>query len=383
MVNNCFNRFFVVIAMFATLSQAVEITDDFTLNGFGTLGVSTNNRDDILYQAYSGSSLVGKNEFNVRTNTILGLQGTYNITDAFFVTAQGVVRDSEEESYQSQLQWAYMQYDSPWDFTIRAGQFRLPIFQTTELAYVGFARTWANPPLSFYGVGGFEFLQGVQLAYSTYVDDYGVTLRASYGHGEDELPSNSDPRIIERSITSDDIAIVSAKLHTDWFWVNVAYTQLSSELNTINDRHQVVNRRYPKNRTYSAEYALTYANVKLEGGYAMAYNDGLPDERLIYQSLAYQIGAFKPYVIYSAKYFSDFETVASSNPNAAPPTPIDESKTRDIRQGIGCRYDLYNGIALKYQFDRINNGYSRENSLNSSGDTGINHVHTLVADWMF
>lgn len=366
-----FYFFSVLFLLIPSSLVAYSISDQLRINGFGTLGVSTNDRDDILYHAHGESSLVGKNEFNFHTNTVAGLQGTLNLSDAFSVTAQGVIRDHQQDHWKTELQWAYMQYETPLDVTLRLGQFRLPVFQTTELAYVGYSRTWANPAVSFYGISGFEFMQGAQLLYTLNFDSFDITLRANYGRSDDELPKPQDPNIKSIDLETNDILITSAQFSNEYFWINVAYAQLSATAKT----HLVggiVKERKLNNKTFSAEYNLDYKGLNLEGGLAVGNNDGLPDEYLKYQSIAYRIGSFKPYLLYSEKRFKN-------NPGPQ----VDESKTRDIRRAIGCRYDVYPGIALKYQFDQIDNGYSPVSTTNKSGDTGINRVHTLVVDWMF
>ncbi|WP_428737920.1 hypothetical protein [Sulfurimonas sp.] len=371
---------FLRISLFLLLGISLygaELTDGVNLSGFGTLGISTNDRDDVLYRAYAESSLVEKNEFDYQTNNIIGLQGKVDILDSLSVTAQGIMKDSEQDNWDTSLQWAYLQYEMLNNLTFRAGKFRLPIFQTTELTYVGYARTWANPTLSFYGVSGFEFMEGAQAIYSTDLDQYTFTFRLNYGRSDDTLPKPKNPDITSIELQTDNIAIASMKVQNDWFWVNVAYSQLDEQIDT-HKVSGVVDSISSEAKAYSIEYSVDIDQLNLMGGFALAYNSQMPDERLIYQSISYRIDKFKPFVLYSAKFFRDYPVAKGPMAPA-----FDESKTRDKRLALGCRYDIYNGFALKYQFDRIDNGFSAVSTINTSGDTAVNHVHTLVLDWMF
>jgi len=374
--------FLSVTISFHTSLHALEITDRLNISGFGTVGFSTNNRDDILYDAYEGSSTVEKGEFNFQTNTIFGLQGKVNITDSLSFTAQGVSQDHEKDNWDTNLQWAYLQYDTALDLILRVGKFRLPIFQTTELAYVGYARTSANPILPFYGVSGFEFMEGVQALYREDFDNYALTFRLNYGRGDDALPKPNDPRVSAIEVETDDIVIASLKFEKEDFWLNAAYTQLSADIDTYIIDRVDVDTRYTKAKVYSVEYNYDYEKFNFMGGYAASFSTQLPDEYMFYHSIAYRIGDFKPYILYSTKYFRNLPPLKTIRPDIKPPR-VDESKTRDKRWAIGCRYDFHQGFALKYQFERIDNNFSPPNVLNTSGDNGTNHVHTLVLDWMF
>ena len=89
--------------------HAYDLSDSLSINGFGTVGVSTNDSDEIRYRIFRPQEdSVGDGEFNLGINTILGLQGRYEITDALSVTAQGVVQYIDSSEWQGDLDWAYL-----------------------------------------------------------------------------------------------------------------------------------------------------------------------------------------------------------------------------------------------------------------------------------
>lgn len=363
--------FFLLFAL-VSVASAFELTDWLRLNGFGTVGVSTNDRNDLLYSAHPTSSKVGKSQYDFRTNNVAGLQGTVQLSDALSATGQGLIRDHAENDVVGELQWAYLQYRTDRGLTFRAGQFRLPIFQTTELAFVGYARTYASPPLSFYGVGGYEFLWGAQMLYQTFYGDLDVTLRGSYGYSEDETPKQ--PSGEYQSLTSDDVSVVSAQIGNHAFRINGVYSHITSKLTNNLANGTKSERGKSRVTTLSVEGQAHLGDAIFEGGYAFSDNELQPDERLYYFSAAYRIGEFKPYMLYSRKNFSNIP--AQTNVPA-----VDESTFRQIITSLGCRYDVIPGVAIKYQFDRFDIGY--RNTQSNRRETGYRRVHSLVADWMF
>lgn len=385
---------------------AYDVSDSLTINGFGTVGVSTNDRDDIRYKVRPDQTdSVGDGEFNFGINTIIGLQARYEFTDALSATAQGVLRYIDKDSWKGELDWAYLNYDTPWDFSVRAGKFRLPIFQSTELANVGYSRLYARPPLVFYGVGGLENLIGGQINYNRLIGDYELGLRATYGKSDDELPPGPSGRI---KVESDDIKIVSAKIGNEQFWFNLAYTDL-----TVDQTRKESGRpsRFVGSsdvNMWSFEGHFELGGFELDGGYGKATEElPLPDEKVWYVSLSYPLGAWTPYVLYSGKQFGDIpspvELRHDSRPppprpggpppprpggppppgSGGPPPPPDVSDLRDDIYSLGVRYDLQPGVALKFQWDHINSGIRGGLSDNQTGERGTHNAFSLVLDWMF
>jgi len=360
---------------------AYEITDSLQVNGFGTIGLTANDSDDWQYRSYldqEGST--EKSELDFAINTIVGLQGSYQFSDDLSLTAQGIVRYIDSDSWDTELEWAYLNYDTPWDISLRAGKFRFPIFHGNELAYVGYARTYARPPITFYGVGGYDHLLGVQANYFTTVQDYNLEVRASYGQADEDLPPRPDGNYAE--IETNNIKILSAKVGNEHFWFNLAYTHLTTDLTDIPRNRPPNFRGQADLKMLSAEWQVRLAGFIHEGGYGKAkVNKFMPDEEVAYLSLSYPIDNFTPYLLYSRKQFMDLPPP----PPMAPITGLSESDTLDRSYSLGVRYDIQTGLAIKLQWDYFRTAKEDRNSLshNINNEKGSHNAVSLTLDWMF
>jgi len=237
---------------------AYEISDALQINGFGTVGFTGNDSDDWRYRSYvDQEGSVEKSKLDFGINTVVGLQGRFQFNDDISLTAQGIVRYIDSNSWERDLEWAYLNYDTPWDISLRAGKFRFPIFHSSELAYIGYARTFTRPPVNFYSVGGYEHILGIQANYFTAINNFDLELRATYGEADDELPPRPDGGFAE--IESDDIAILLAKIGNEHFWFNLAYTQLTSEVTDILPNGRIDRERSTGLDMLSAEWQVRLA----------------------------------------------------------------------------------------------------------------------------
>lgn len=365
---------------------AYGVTDSLDVNAFGTFGVSTNNSDEIQFRVTPDQeSSVEEGEFDFGINTVLGLQARYQLSDALSFTAQGVARYKGRASWNTDLDWAYLNYDTPWNFSLRAGKFRFPIFHSSELAYVGYSRLYTRPALIFYGIGGYEHLHGLQASYNTSIESFDLAFQGTYGQSDNETPVRADATFDE--IESDDIKILTTRFGNDRFWINLAYTRLNSEITTVRSTSPSVHLGVTDVSMWSAEWQFRLAGLVVDGGYGKGEVERFqPDEEVRYISLSYPMEDFTPYLLYSSKQFSDLPRIPPPGPGAPPrpgPGPADESDLFDQIYAIGFRYDFHQNLALKCQLDHIKSGARNSLSNNLTGERGSHNALSLVLDWMF
>jgi len=359
------------------MSAAYDLSDSLEINGFGTLGLSTNDSDEIQFKSYAGQlGSVGKGEFNAGINDVVGLQGRYRFTDALSLTAQGVLQYIDQDVWDGDLEWLYLAYETPWNLSLRAGKFRFPLFRSSELTYVGYARLYTRPPLVFYGVGGYEHLVGGQIHYSIDFPGAELGVQASYGQAENDLPQLPNGNYDQ--VESDDVKILSVSLESARFWVHVAYTDLTTDLTRILPNRPPNRLGSTKLNMWSAEWQLQLAGFVLDGGYGKGLIDRFqPDEEVFYSSISRLIGRFTPYLLYSSKQFS-----SGIPPPSRGALPLGSERTDEI-YSLGVRYDWKPGLALKLQADRFQASAIGGASNNLSGEQGSHNALTLVLDWMF
>lgn len=323
---------------------------DFNLNPFGTFGASATTSDQVEFNAYGGQrGGTTDGELDWTTNTILGAQGEIRLTDRLSLTGQGVARQHGEDDFGGILDWAYLAYQPGYDLTLRAGKFRMPIFQSTQLAYVGYARTWARPPLPFYGAGGYNNYDGAEVLYNGYVGDYDYALHYSYGVSDMETPKA--PTGAYSTAETEDMQTLVFKFGDPDFWLSVAYLHAKSEVK----RHMAggeIREESATLNTLTMEGERRYAGFEFRGGYGKTtLSEGiLPDEELVYLSVAYPLEeeALTPYLLFSEKSF-----LMDKMPTPPPGQPQRPDGMKESVYSLGVRYDWRPGIALKFQYDRL------------------------------
>lgn len=389
-----FSHLFTSLLLTCASLYSMDLTEALRIDGFGAVGVSTNERQDIQFKPYDNqTSGVGRNRYDIASNTVVGAQGRYQINDSLSLGAQGVISYEGDGAWKKELEWAYANYDAENGVSLKMGKFRFPLFQSSELSYVGYSRIYAQPQLFFYGVGGYLHLIGAQANYNSSLGEYDVNLRATYGLAHENMPIKKDGSY--DSVKSDDIKIISAKIGDQRFWVNLFYTKFISDVTTHNGAAPGHKGKTNLNMT-GAEFEFRYAGAILNGGYGKANVERfLPDETNIYASFSYPIENFTPYILYRSKIFSHIppiptpSSVVKPKPptsglpqqNSAPPAQNNENIDRAI--SLGCRYDVMPGLALKVQWDRMDAGVNSKATINTSGKQGIDNALSVVADWMF
>lgn len=376
--------------------RAAELSEKLRINGFGSFGVVTNDSHEVGYRLHEGQLGSAKQgEFNFGLNSVVGLQLSYQATDWLSLTAQGLVRYLDEDDWEDDLDWAYLDIDAPWDFSLRLGKIRFPLFRSSELAYVGYARTFVRPAIRFYGVGGYDDLKGIQVSRAFDFGNLELGLQANYGYSDATLPQHQIPSggaYYEDVAKSDDIKILSAYIESSSFWLHLAYTDLTSDITRNWSTGGRESRGSAAIGMWSAEWQLNWAGFVLDGGYGRALiEELLPDETVFYSALSRPMGKFTPYILYSYKSLTDLPP--PSQPPGSQGGPPRENRTRpagpppddsDEILSLGLRYDPRPGIALKLEYDYVH-------AAGGSGGFSDNLTHqrakysavSLVLDWMF
>ncbi len=325
---------------------ALEEEELLKLNFFGTAGVSTVDSKEHLYRAYSFQEQgVAAGDINPYLNTVFGVKAELIISDELSLTAQSNSVSNGSDRINSSVDWAYLKYETPYDLAIRAGLFPLPLFSTSELTYVGYARTYVRPALPFYRVTGLEDFSGLDFIYSTYYGYYDITLRASYGKSVATLPDMANGTKVESK--TDNLKIVSIKAENDYISIGLTYFNNTGELTLTDPNTHISGKIEGELEFFSLEFKADYKNIIIEGGVVSGRIDSsLPDESSGYVSFAYPVDEFTPYYLYSTRILDPKE-----NPFGPPGSTAEENQQKT--HSLGLRYDIYQGVALKAQFDRF------------------------------
>jgi len=160
------------------LNQRIAAQDQrFRVNGFATFGMSVASEET----AYNDVN----DDPNFGRFSKIGVQMTFNIDSQNSVVTQLVSRG--QNSWDTSAEWAYFKHDFNNGFTGKVGRIRLPAFMLSEFLDVGYAVPWAKMPNESYdSLTPFANMEGVDLSYNTDIGDLSATVQFVYGRSASE-----------------------------------------------------------------------------------------------------------------------------------------------------------------------------------------------------
>lgn len=361
MISRMFQRFLagsgllvVLLSAMPGSSLAAEISDRFSLNGFYTLDASLSDGADIHLPSISSDSLTLKDGEVSLENSLIGLQADLDLSDRLSLTAQVISTKQTDSGYKPSVEWAYLSYDLGDDLLLRAGKFKVPLLQGTELRYIGFSRLWTRPLVPSSGAGGFDEYRGAEFIKGTRLGDYNLTFQGAYGKADHE----------KDRIDSQDVKLLSLRAEKDGSWLNLGLFNARYNLLGADGSVKVKDAELLMG---SIEAEAWFDNAVVNAGYAYGDAEVSPDETLAYLSLGYRHGRLTPYLLYQYREMV-FATQPQQVPLSPPPPGSPPGPPQNLRVGafathgysLGLRYDLGETYAIKAQVEReLINEHSR------------------------
>ena len=361
----------VSIALVLLLSRAAEADDGFntlgdmfSYNGFGTAGVARSDTNRAEYVI--GNQMAGATEnFDYKTDSKLGLQGTFAPTSWLSGTIQALaeVRDSPEIT--TQIEWAYLKVQPVNNLSIRYGKLELPLFLVSDSRNVGYSTTWLRAPDAIYGEALFDTYEGGDIGYTLNLGKYSVTVHALLG-APDPVAQLAGPGFAQIFTGHD--------MH--------GY-DVTADLGIVTIRASVLELDY---RTYTGS-ALNQDGKYHFYSYGVAYDrnsiiaqaeftelrTGDPTDNVNgwYVMGGYRLNKVVPYLIYANSHQN--EAAGGTVPEMNRPT-----------ESVGVRLDLFKSVDFKAQFDHAKAFDYGTPFINiQPGFNNKANIFSLVADFVF
>jgi hypothetical protein len=348
------------------------------INGFASFGMSLGS-EEIEYNGVNDESNFGR-------FSKVGVQMSFNMDANNSVVTQLVSRGENE--WNTEAEWAYFKHNFGSGFSSKIGRIRLPAFMLSEFLDVGYAVPWAKMPNETYNsLTPFANMDGVDLTYNTDIGDMSATFQVAYGRSKDD----------EYDIKS--VIATNAMLQGDTWTARIAYS-LSDDINVIDaDIQGVVNGLYgsdvAKVKGSFTSIGFTYdpGNIYFITEYARLEVDGaIVDADSAYATFGYRMGQFMPLITYAMTTSEDdderdlqviadkltggnlaalaaVDVSGGTSPTDSTASPYEnpslnlagrafqaENNRDTTRIGLGLRYDMASGTALKVQYDIIDTG---------------------------
>ncbi len=369
--------------MAAILSSTVQASDiDFS--GYGSIRGGLLVNDDITPQYFGYDDKV-----DFKNESLFALQAKATLNEKWNATI--VLQARGEEDFDLEARWAYLSYEYSPDTTISLGRFASPYFRNSDTQDVGYSHNYSRMPTAIYLGEEYDIIEGVRIMHTTLVGDGDLTFKGSFGSFSGEVSNTGFEldNIIQASVdyTYEWFSIFAGILTADASFDNKAsfdsgLMQSLGGLGYSIDNSTVYNPAnvavYDMEDLYadddralylSTGFTIDYENWLFNAEYATyEIKDSFVEEtQVMYVSLGYRFDqAVVSFVHQDYDTSYDYDQANSADPyiNAFAIGTADSLFKSDAydAQGIHLRYDLDQGVALKFEYTLINNDLADESA---------------------
>ncbi len=364
--------------------RAIELGDNVTLRGFGTVGlVHSDTRDaDFLPNYIFTAKGVGQTESTAYvTDTKAGLQLDWKAMPRLTLTGQVLSKQAWDNTYKPELEWAYAKFAITPSLDLRMGRIRPAIYMLSDYLDVNYANTWVRPPPEFYAVAPITRMEGADLLWRPSFGNVSMLVQPYFGQTKLDLPGSGNNdylkgRRIEGLNLSASKGDFTMRLGYIQGMLTVRAANLDSGIaglnficSTFHDAGacQEADALAPYDRDASfSSIGGTYDN----GDYIVSGELGKRSTKMFvsdatswYVTAGKRIEQWTPYITYAS--FKNDSAVQFTGgtfagiPNQLPSTngivtqimrnnPMDEHTVT-----LGVRYDVMKNVAIKAQWDHV------------------------------
>jgi hypothetical protein len=357
-------------------AQAEELgTERFTLRGFGTVGVTTQNTDGIEFRRNVGQAQgVAAGDVELFTDSIAGVQFNATLNSKLDVVVQGVSRMRADGDWGGELSQGFVRYSPDESLVLRAGRIGYDIYLLAESRQVGYSYLPLRPSPDFYGLIANDEIDGLDVAYTRRLGRGLVRARLFGGTGAGETAFADGTHV---DSDSDIYGATFDYLYRGWTarvaMVRFKYDsgpeigQLVAGLRMTGAPESVAIANeldHPKLSSVGFQFGVAYDDGPLQAQllYGTAESDSIagPDFNNLYALFGYRLRDFTPFAsfarsdnreAYRSTGLPDFPMFAPLN--GAVYGIQSSLRSSQHTASLGVRYDFSSHFDLKLQVDRV------------------------------
>lgn len=345
----------------------------FVLRGFGTIGVvrSSSDQAEFIRDLSQPGGVAGR--WTAKTDSLLGLQGNFRISERIEGVAQVVTRYGNEGSFEPEVMWAFAKFDPNAHLSLRAGRLGTDFLMLADSRLVGYSYLPVRPPGDYFGTLPFQHIDGVDGAATAETGNGLLRGKLFSGVLDGEVPSVGKQWNLRGSRMSGGNIDYQAG---DWLW-RLGYAQLRFKNN-------IPNEELLDTLAAGAALGLTgsaaVADALSAGGkWSRFYSAGIvydrgpllvqlmlsrirqesavfEDTRAGYTIASYRVGHWTPFAGYSQAKSTTRQLPATGMGPVMDATIAylqSRAHTDQSTAFVGVRWDFAANMALKAQFDAI------------------------------
>ena len=353
------------------VSQAAHAETSIKISGFGTVGVARTTSDDTQFRANMNQFSGADRNADLGVDTRLGLQGVANFGADFSATAQLLGVRRENDDFDAQFEWLYLQYKGVPGLDLKAGRVALPAFLVSDSRYVGYATPWLRVPTLVYSMMPLSTLEGVQVGYSHSIGPVIASLQVTHGRTKGALgitqavtfgPSTFYVPVVLDFKSANPTTVINGTIEWDDFTFRLGQLKADTDLTV----RGVGTKQYLEDTFREAGFQYDNGKVVVISEYVQRTTDsGAAEGKAWYVGGGYHFGSVLPYAIFS-KY--------------SPKTGLD---AKGIAGGV--RWDFAKNVALKAEYASYesNSFYAFTDAVSPAAADKKVKVVSLALDFVF
>jgi len=325
--SGCHSRLLLAILILPIWAISAQTSaTDLRFSGFASAagGTTLDKGTEYIVEPTTNGTYDDKMRFD--PESIMGLQVQAIVNDRLRATLQIVSKGGDD--FNTSADWAFISYDIQPNFTLNAGRYRLPTFYYSESLDVGYSYYWIRPPVEVYRIFT-STLEGVNLYYSTFIEDVEITTQAWYGAIDTDLyVDNVDIHI-------DTLNNQGVNTNLGWKWFNLRLVYNSVDLDTtVTPPAPAVPLELSSNVEFTAiAFMADFEQFKWRSEYTHADDKNNDVTKAWYLSAAYAVGKFTP-------HFTHAELDAREE-------PIDFDRATDT---LGLAWNFDQSVVFKVEY---------------------------------
>ena len=382
-----------VLLVLPLVGNADELFQSFSLSGFGTLGATRTNSNEVGFVRDLAQPEGAGKRWDGRVDSLLGVQANLRVASELEAVVQVVSRYRYDRSFTPEVSWAYLKYEPDPKLSLRAGRLGTEFFMLADSRMVGYSYLSVRPPGDYFWSLPFYSIDGADAVLSLPVGDSILRTKLFYGISDERIA------LADRQWKLDGSPMTGGYLDLNsGSWVfRLSYANIVFRNNLPLD--PVLNAYLPEAMArQSADYLAT-ANTRSDYyAFGAIYDRGPWQVHLMlnhiiqgsnafqssdsdYLQAGYRIGPVTPYIGFS-------RIVSRTRGNTLNPVVaaiMADGHAHQSTTSLGARWDIVRNVAFKGQWDHISGEaqsifpYRRE----TSAWTGKLDVFSLSLDFVF
>lgn len=216
--------------LFSFSAQSESEVSNWTFSGFGTLGYTYDDTEQIGYIRDYSQTLDIDQTSSFQTDSQIGAQLSYRSSPYWSTMVQVVLADEVDYELSDSLEWAYLALHPISNVDIRFGRMGLDLFALSDTRRIDYAHLWARPPSEVYSWVPIYSVDGIDAAYYFETESTYWRIKAQYGKSHSKSEMSAGETVYE--FEGDDLLALSLTAdRNDWsFRTTLAAVTVGSDL---------------------------------------------------------------------------------------------------------------------------------------------------------